>query len=64
MPTWFCHRELFERIGGFQEVKEGCPEDLIFFYKHLDMGGKVYRVDEPLLVYTYHLKATTFSVKE
>ncbi|XP_049818551.1 UDP-GlcNAc:betaGal beta-1,3-N-acetylglucosaminyltransferase-like protein 1 [Aethina tumida] len=64
MPTWFCHRELFERVGGFQEVKEGCPEDLIFFYKHLDMGGKVYRVDEPLLVYTYHLKATTFSVKE
>ncbi|XP_053611875.1 queuosine-tRNA galactosyltransferase-like [Plodia interpunctella] len=63
MPTWFCHRTIFDKIGGFDEGDRGTPEDLIFFYKHLDFNGDVLRVDEKLLIYTYHKDATTFSVK-
>lgn len=62
MPTWFCHRDVFERVGGFESGR-GVPEDLIFFYKHIDSGGRVQRVDETLLSYTYHPNAATFSVK-
>ncbi|KAJ3662338.1 hypothetical protein Zmor_006692 [Zophobas morio] len=64
MPTWFCHRKVFNNVGGFSEGGKGTPEDLIFFYKHLDLGGKVFRVDQCLLTYTYHLNAATFSVQE
>ncbi|KAH1002816.1 hypothetical protein HUJ04_008868, partial [Dendroctonus ponderosae] len=64
MPTWFCNRRVFERIGGFCECKKGCPEDLVFFNKHLNMGGQISRVDEILLVYTYHTGQATFSVNE
>lgn len=52
------------RVGEFSEVGRGTPEDLIFFYKHLDLGGKICRVDECLLIYSYHLDAVTFSVEE
>lgn len=62
MPTWFCHKNVFAAIGGF-ESGHGVPEDLIFFYRHLSRGGKLYRVEEKLLQYTYHLDAATFSVK-
>lgn len=65
MPTWFCHRKVFDRIpGGFDEGGRGVPEDLIFFYKHLDLGGQIERVDEVLLFYNYHKAATTFSIQE
>ncbi|KAJ9596448.1 hypothetical protein L9F63_012532 [Diploptera punctata] len=64
MPTWFCNRDIFDRIGGFSEEGKGTPEDLIFFYKHLDEGGKLYKVPECLLVYRYHQHATTFTVHE
>lgn len=65
MPTWFCHRKVFHRIpGGFDEGGRGVPEDLIFFYKHLDLGGQIERVDEVLLFYNYHKAATTFSIQE
>jgi len=37
---------------------------LIFFYQHLDLGGKIIRVDETLLVYRYHPSQTTFSIDE
>ncbi|XP_013183805.1 UDP-GlcNAc:betaGal beta-1,3-N-acetylglucosaminyltransferase-like protein 1 [Amyelois transitella] len=63
MPTWFCHRSVFDKVGGFDETGHGTPEDLIFFYKHLDLNGDIIRVDEELLIYTYHREATTFSVK-
>lgn len=64
MPTWMCHRHIYERVeGGFSEEGAGCPEDLIFFYRHLDEGGKVMRVDECLLRYRYHTESTTFSIK-
>ncbi|KAM3965609.1 queuosine-tRNA galactosyltransferase-like [Aphomia sociella] len=62
MPTWFCHRSVFERVGGFDETGHGTPEDLIFFYRHLDLGGDVHRVDEELVIYRYHEEATTFSI--
>ncbi|XP_045212343.2 UDP-GlcNAc:betaGal beta-1,3-N-acetylglucosaminyltransferase-like protein 1 [Mercenaria mercenaria] len=64
MPTWFCKREVFDRVGGFCEAGKGVPEDLIFFYKHLELGGGLYRVEKDLLMYRYHPEATTFSVKE
>ncbi|CAL8130690.1 unnamed protein product [Orchesella dallaii] len=65
MPTWFCHRNVYDRIeGGFSESGKGTPEDLIFFYKHLDQNGMVARVDEELMVYRYHSSATTFSVTD
>ena len=65
MPTWFCHRNVYDRVeGGFDETGKGIPEDLIFFYKHLDNDGEVARVDDRLVVYRYHSNATTFSVTE
>ncbi|GAB1598640.1 UDP-GlcNAc:betaGal beta-1,3-N-acetylglucosaminyltransferase-like protein 1 [Argonauta hians] len=64
MPTWFCSRNLFDKVGGFSENGKGTPEDLIFFYQHLDYGGHVMRVDSDLLMYRYHGLCTTFSVSE
>ncbi|CAG7725459.1 unnamed protein product [Allacma fusca] len=65
MPTWFCHRNVFERVEmGFHEGGAGVPEDLIFFYKHLNLGGMLQRVDNSLMVYRYNPNATTFSIKE
>lgn len=63
MPTWFCHRSVYDRVGGFVETGHGTPEDLLFFYEHLDAGGDLHRVDKELVVYTYHEGAATFSVK-
>ncbi|XP_037927928.1 UDP-GlcNAc:betaGal beta-1,3-N-acetylglucosaminyltransferase-like protein 1 [Teleopsis dalmanni] len=63
MPTWFCHRSVYNNISnGFCDDGHGIPEDLIFFYKHLDRGGSVLRVDQCLLKYRYHPEATTFSI--
>jgi len=52
------------RVGGFNEEGAGTPEDLIFFYNHLDTGGEVKRVNEELLLYRYHPLATTHSILE
>lgn len=57
------HRDVFDRVQGFSENGAGTPEDLIFFYKHLNLGGQLHRVDLPLLEYTYHPEATSFSIK-
>ncbi|XP_002739011.1 queuosine-tRNA galactosyltransferase-like [Saccoglossus kowalevskii] len=62
MPTWFCSREVFNKVGGFNEEGKGVPEDLIFFLEHLKQGGSVYRVDRCLLMYRYHPQAATHSV--
>lgn len=43
---------------------QGVPEDLLFFYRSIRRGGGVFRVDQCLLVYRYHEKATTHSVSE
>ncbi|XP_012936870.1 UDP-GlcNAc:betaGal beta-1,3-N-acetylglucosaminyltransferase-like protein 1 isoform X2 [Aplysia californica] len=64
MPTWFCHRNVVESVGGFHEGGKGVPEDLIFFYAHLCGGGTLTRVDKDLLMYRYHPECATFSVKE
>ncbi|KAI8492705.1 UDP-GlcNAc:betaGal beta-1,3-N-acetylglucosaminyltransferase-like protein 1 [Branchiostoma belcheri] len=62
MPTWFCARSVWDRVGGFNEGGKGVPEDLIFFLEHLRLGGQVIRVDEHLLTYRYHPQAATASV--
>ncbi|KAM6940683.1 queuosine-tRNA galactosyltransferase [Xenentodon cancila] len=64
MPTWFCSRKLFLKVGPFDEGGKGVPEDLLFFYQILRVGGSLLRVDQCLLVYRYHEKATTHSVTE
>ncbi|GAB6027259.1 UDP-GlcNAc:betaGal beta-1,3-N-acetylglucosaminyltransferase-like protein 1 [Chamberlinius hualienensis] len=64
MPTWFCSRQVYHRVGGFLEDGKGTPEDLIFFYRHLDLNGKLFRVNHCLLTYRYHQQATTFTIHE
>lgn len=64
MPTWFMSRRAFEMVGCFDECGKGTPEDLIFFYKHLEAGGSILRVELDLLMYRYHPEAQTFSVLE
>ena len=64
MPTWFCHKSVFESVGGFHEGGKGVPEDYLFFLKFLYSGGKLHRVDRPLLIYRHHPNATTLSVSE
>lgn len=54
MPTWFCSRSMFEKIGGFSEAGRGTPEDLRFFYEHIDAGGTLAKVREELVVYRFH----------
>eukprot|EP00921_Rhytidocystis_pertsovi_P009931 GHVQ01015900.1.p1 GENE.GHVQ01015900.1~~GHVQ01015900.1.p1 ORF type:complete len:717 (+),score=113.20 GHVQ01015900.1:166-2316(+) len=34
MPSWWMHREIFYKVGGFVEGV-GVPEDLIFLYRHV-----------------------------
>lgn len=55
---------MLSRVGGFDETGKGTPEDLIFFYRHLDLKGGIHRVDQVLLVYRYHPLQTTFSIDE
>ncbi|CAD5122410.1 DgyrCDS10838 [Dimorphilus gyrociliatus] len=62
MPTWFCSRQVWSKVGGFDESGKGCPEDLLFFYQHIRLKGLIKRVDEILLNYIYHPSATTFSI--
>ncbi|XP_075626838.1 queuosine-tRNA galactosyltransferase isoform X8 [Balearica regulorum gibbericeps] len=64
MPTWFCSREWFFHVGKFDEGGKGVPEDLLFFYKHIQKGGEVFRVNHCLLLYRYHPQAATHSVLE
>ncbi|MCJ8748171.1 hypothetical protein PDJAM_G00162470 [Pangasius djambal] len=64
MPTWFCSRHWFQKVGPFDEGGKGVPEDLLWFYRSLRQGGGVIRVDECLLIYRYHEHAATHSVLE
>lgn len=65
MPTWFCRKDVYDKIfGGFDEQGKGIPEDLIFFYEHLNNGGKLHLVTKVLMTYRYHTGAATFSVSE
>ncbi|KAG7270767.1 hypothetical protein CRUP_019407 [Coryphaenoides rupestris] len=64
MPTWFCSRDWFCKVGSFDEGGKGVPEDLLFFYQSLRQGGGVARVEQCMLVYRYHQRAATHSVLE
>nr|XP_039262371.1 UDP-GlcNAc:betaGal beta-1,3-N-acetylglucosaminyltransferase-like protein 1 [Styela clava] len=64
MPTWFCHRNVYDKVSGFNEGGKGVPEDYLFFLEHLKLGGKILRVDRVLLMYRHHPDATTASVSE
>uniref|UniRef100_A0A3P8VXH2 UDP-GlcNAc:betaGal beta-1,3-N-acetylglucosaminyltransferase-like 1 n=1 Tax=Cynoglossus semilaevis TaxID=244447 RepID=A0A3P8VXH2_CYNSE len=64
MPTWFCSRQWFLKVGPFDEGGKGVPEDLLFFYQSLRHGGGVSRVNQCLLIYRYHEKAATHSISE
>ncbi|CAK8681489.1 unnamed protein product [Clavelina lepadiformis] len=64
MPTWFCHRFLFDTVGEFDEGGKGVPEDYLFFLKLLSKNGKLHRVDRALLTYRHHPTATTMSISE
>lgn len=46
-------------ISSFQ----GTPEDLMFFYKHLQLGGELCKVEKELLTYRYHQDCQSFNVK-
>lgn len=62
-PTWLLRRDWFEEVGRFHEPQPGSkyhleegkapavPEDLIFFNRHLDRGGKLFKTPHTLVVY-------------
>ena len=57
-PTWFLSREAFDRVGGYQVqrgrgTRKPIPSDLIFFQRHIDLGGALARVQAPLIKYRY-----------
>jgi len=65
-PTWFFHRDVFDRVGGYVEHQskvselrpdekkpEMTPSDLYFFHRHLDFGGKLIRINKPLVIYRH-----------
>lgn len=62
-PTWFCSRNVFDK-GMFKEYQKGYPEDLEFFYRHLNQNGRLFKVEKNLLTYRYHESGATFSVHE
>ncbi|XP_053939241.1 UDP-GlcNAc:betaGal beta-1,3-N-acetylglucosaminyltransferase-like protein 1 isoform X2 [Cuculus canorus] len=47
-----------------QLLTQGVPEDLLFFYKHIQKGGEVFRVNQCLLLYRYHPQAASHSILE
>ena len=61
-PTWFMSREVWEIVGGYDESYPGCPEDMIFFYKWIEHGGKVCKIKESLTLYRWHENATSYSI--
>jgi glycosyltransferase involved in cell wall biosynthesis len=50
-PTWFCRRTLLARCGGYDETGVGMPEDLILFFRHLELGGRLTRAPGDLVTY-------------
>jgi len=63
MPTWFLHRTIFEKIGGFSDRGRGFPEDQEFILRHVfEFGGKLFRVEKVLLLYRFHEGCETLGV--
>lgn len=52
-PTWCYHRRIWERVGGYVEDTR-IGEDIVFFHRHLETGGRLQRVPRPLLSYRCH----------
>jgi glycosyltransferase involved in cell wall biosynthesis len=50
-PTWFFHRDLWNKAGGYDDDGGTC-DDLRFFLRHVGRGGLLHRVEEDLVVYT------------
>lgn len=55
----FLLKYIFLKVGDFDEGK---AEDLIFFYKHIEGGGGLAKVEEELQVYRYHDAQASFHV--
>jgi glycosyltransferase involved in cell wall biosynthesis len=47
-PTWGYSRQLFDDLNGYMEAK---AEDLDFFLRHLERGGDLVKVEQPLVYY-------------
>jgi glycosyltransferase involved in cell wall biosynthesis len=70
-PSWFMHRDVYDVVArarggkGFVEKSnklKRVPEDLFFFMDHLECGGTLAKVMEPLVTYRYHLKSWSMGV--
>ncbi|KAJ8611960.1 hypothetical protein CTAYLR_004407 [Chrysophaeum taylorii] len=55
-PTWFFHRRVWEVAGKYDEDDLKC-DDLRFFHRHLERGGRLHRVDEVLVRYRHRERA-------
>jgi len=77
-PTWFMHRSAYDAVSrarhpdgmncckGYAECadnKHRVSEDLSFFLDHLALGGKLTKVNTPLLMYRYHHNSWCFGTK-
>ena len=49
-PTWFFHRDAWNKAGRYDADGETC-DDLRFFLRHVGRGGLLHRVEEDLVVY-------------
>jgi len=58
-PTWFMARATFDRVGSYVQDHPNQAEDMIFLYRHLQLGGHLVRSDEPLLMYRFHTGSVT-----
>ncbi len=53
-PTWMLHRDLFNAIeGGYIENGLGTPEDLVLFYRGLEIGAAICKLPDVLVNYRY-----------
>jgi hypothetical protein len=52
-PTWAMAPATFAAGGRYAEDAPHNAEDLQFFYAHINRGGALVRIDEPLLMYRH-----------
>ena len=65
MPSWAICKQNFLVTGYFSERLGGFPEDLEWYLRHaFRNNGLFHFTEQPLVIYTYHQSATTFSVLE
>lgn len=63
-PTWFCKRDVFDKVQGYDASGVGTAEDLDFFYRHLLNGGKLARVPKDLVMYRSVSSGLSLSVNK